>query len=69
MLVVELTHELAGEGLDAHTHGDKVHREDILHDYSHSQDQAPKELLGDFVLRVGNANDLHLSFLNLKQIK
>ena len=60
--LVELLHELPVEDLDAGAHRHSVDGDQILNDDGHGEDQTPKHLLGNLVVALRNANDLHLSF-------
>ena len=60
--LVELLHELPVEDFDASAHRHSVDGDQILDYDGHGEDQTPKHLLGNLVLALRDANDLHLSF-------
>ena len=60
--LVELLHEFSVENLDASAHGDGVDSDEVLDDDGHGKDEAPEHLLGDLIVALRDANDLHLSF-------
>ena len=61
---IELFHEGASERLNSGAHRRGVHSGNVLEDDCHSKDEDPEEFLGDHVLALGDAFDLHLIFFD-----